>query len=53
MLAKFRLPRQLPSLTEANSVFPTELQADLLDVPALTDVHVEHLSPKKAIHPSS
>lgn len=51
VLARFRLPRQLPSLTLLYSQFPMEEHAERPDVPALTDVHVEHLRPKKATHP--
>ena len=51
MLTKLRDPKQLPSLTLGWLQFPTELQAERDDVPALTLVQVEHFNPKWAKNP--
>lgn len=53
MHSKFRLPRQLPTLTLSYSRLPILAHADRELVPALTGVQEEHFNPKCASHPAT
>lgn len=53
MHTKILLAKEFPSLTDRYSVLPMLLHGVLDDVPELTIVHVEHLSPKWVRNPST